>query len=135
MISPMDFAAIVFATGAVIEVWHKGSIFDTPRAYAQALQDITAHDSLKGRLLELLNCPFCKSYHVPVYLLIGLLAGDWIGGTIAAVVRIVVYGLAATRVSNVIDGLLPDHLRYIPNPFGDTHGRRADGTRDDSRQH
>lgn len=118
----MDFIAVVFAAGAIIEVWHKGSLFDTPRAYAQALQDITPVESVKGRLLELVNCPFCKSYHVPVYLFLLLLAGDTVGGMMAALVRVVVYGLAATRISNVVDGLLPDRMRYIPDPFGGTYG-------------
>jgi len=118
----MDFIAVVFAAGAIIEVWHKGSLFDTARAYAQALQDITPVESVKGRLLELINCPFCKSYHVPVYLLLLLLAGDTVGGMMAAFVRVVVYGLAATRLSNIVDGLLPDRMRYIPDPFGGTYG-------------
>jgi hypothetical protein len=126
MISTLDFVAVVFAAGAVIEVWHKGSIFDTARAYTQAVQDITPPESLKGRLLELLNCPFCKSYHVPIYLLFALLAGNWAGGTIAAVVRVLVYGLAATRLGNIVDGLLPDRMRYIPDPFGGPHGHGTD---------
>lgn len=126
MISPLDFIAVIFAAGAVIEVWHKGSIFDNLRAYTQAVQDITPLETLKGRLLELLHCPFCKSYHVPIYLFLLLLAGDWGGGTIAAVVRVFVYGLAATRIGNIVDGLLPDRLRYIPDPFGATHGRGTD---------
>lgn len=126
MISALDFVAVIFAAGAVIEVWHKGSIFDTARAYSEAVQDITPPESMKGRLLELLNCPFCKSYHVPIYLLFALLAGDWVSGTIAAVIRVFVYGLAATRIGNIVDGLLPDRLRYIPNPFGDSHGSRPD---------
>ena len=114
MISWLDFVAVVFATGAVIDVWHKGSIFQTARAYTEALQDVTDPESLKGRLLELLNCPFCKSYHVPVYLFLLLLAGDWFGATIAALVRALIYGLAATRVSWLINALVPNHVRYIP---------------------
>jgi len=34
MISALDFLAVVFAAGAVIEVWHKGSLFDPARAYS-----------------------------------------------------------------------------------------------------
>jgi hypothetical protein len=114
MINVLDFVAVVFATGAVIDVWHKGSIFQTPRAYAEALQDVTPPDSFRGRALELLNCPFCKSYHIPVYLFLLLLAGDWLGATIAGLVRAVVYSLAATRISNLLNDLLPGHLKYIP---------------------
>lgn len=123
----LDFIAVIFAAGAVIEVWHKGSIFDNVRAYAQALQDVTPPESLKGRLLELLNCPFCKSYHTPIYLFLLLLAGDYIGGTIAALARIVVYGLAATRIGNIIDGLLPPSMRYSPPLELEEHGN-ADTT-------
>lgn len=121
----LDFIAVVFAAGAVIDVWHKGSIFSTARAYAQALQDVTPPETLKGRLLELLMCPFCKSYHVPVYLFLVLLAGDYFGGIISALVHAVVYGLAATRIGNLIDGLVPNRLKYVPDIFGEEHGSSA----------
>jgi hypothetical protein len=110
----LDFLAVVLATGAIIEVWHKGSIFANARAYAQAVQDVTPPESLKGRLLELLMCPFCKSYHVPFWLFVALLAGDATSATIGAIVRLVVYALAATRVSNLLDGFLPAPMRYDP---------------------
>jgi hypothetical protein len=121
----LDFIAVIFAAGAIIEVWHKGSIFETARAYVQAWQDVAAPETLKGRLWELLMCPFCKSYHVPVYLFLLLLAGDYVGGTIASLTRVIVYGLAATRIGNLIDGLLPARMRYDPPIiFGDEHGSR-----------
>jgi hypothetical protein len=122
--SALDLFAVIFASGAIIEVWHKGSIFETARAYVQAWQDTTPPDSPKGRLWELVMCPFCKSYHVPLYLSLLLLAGDGAGGTIAALVRVVVYSLAATRIGNLIDGLLPAPLKYDPPIilFGDEHG-------------
>lgn len=121
----LDFIAVVFAAAAIIEVWHKGSIFETARAYVQSWQDTTSPESFRGRLWELIMCPFCKSYHIPVYLFLLLLAGDWIGGTIAALVRVVVYGLAATRIGNLIDGLLPNKMKYDPPliNFGEEHGR------------
>jgi hypothetical protein len=119
----LDFIAIIFAAGAVIEVWHKGSLFDNARAYAQALQDATPLHSLKGRLLELLMCPFCKSYHIPIYLGLTLLAADYFGGIIASLVRVLIYGLAATRIGNLIDGIVPNRMKYSPDIFGDdNHG-------------
>lgn len=125
--SLLDFVAVIFAAGAIIEVWHKGSIFELARAHVQAWQDVTPPDCFKGRLWELIMCPFCKSYHVPIYLLLGLLAGDWFGGTIAALVRVVIYGLAATRIGNLIDGLLPARMRYDPPfVFGEKHGSSTD---------
>jgi len=122
-LTPFDFFAVVFAAGAVIEVWHKGSLFDTARAYAQALQDVTPRESVKGRLLELINCPFCKSYHVPLYLFLLLVAGNWCGGILHVIVRVVIYSLAATRLGNIIDSLLPEAAKYSPDLFGDfLHG-------------
>lgn len=129
----LDFLAVVLATGAVIEVWHKGSIFADLRARAQALQDVTDPDTLQGKALELLLCPFCKSYHVPFWLFVALLLGDWFGVTIGAVVRLVVYALAATRLSNIIDGLMPPRLRYAPPIEESEHGRDT-GSGDSNQQ-
>lgn len=112
----IDLIAVLLATGAIIDVWHKGSIFASKRAYIQAVQDNTDPDTLKGKLLELLTCPYCQSYHVPVYLFAILLATDAVSATLAAVVRVFVYGWAATRASNLIDGLLPNRMRYVPIP-------------------
>jgi hypothetical protein len=114
MLTLLDFLAVTLASGAVIEVWHKGSLFETPRAYVQALQDVTPQETLKGRVLELINCPFCKSYHVPFYLFLLLLAGTWFGGIFGVATRVVIYSLAATRLGNVIDHLLPENNRYSP---------------------
>jgi hypothetical protein len=127
-ITALDFIAVVFAAGAVIEVWHKGSIFATARAYSQALQDVTPPESVKGRLLELLNCPFCKSYHVPIYLLLMLLAGSYFGGIMSALVRVLIYGLAATRIGNIIDGLLPGQLQYSPVMENENNGQSTDAS-------
>lgn len=113
-ITALDFVAVTFAAGAIIEVWHKGSLFETARAYAQALQDVTPYDTAKGKLLELINCPFCKSYHAPFYLFLLLLAGTGIGGIVEGAVRLTIYSLAATRLGNIVDGLLPKESRYVP---------------------
>ena len=107
-----DLVVVALASGAIIEVWHKGSIFSTARAYAQAWQDVVPHDSPRGALLELINCPFCKSYHVPLYLFLLLLAGNWFGGIFDSAVRLVLCSLAATRLGNVIDSLLPKNSQY-----------------------
>lgn len=114
MIAAIDFCAVILATGAIIEVWHKGSIFATARAYTQARADVAGEGSYTALWTELLNCPFCKSYHIPIYLLAALLSADWFGGMLAGMTRVVVYGLAATRASNLIDGLLPARMQYDP---------------------
>lgn len=113
----LDFVAVIFASGAVIEVWNKGSIFANLRAYVGALRDVTPPETAKGRLLELLDCPFCQSYHVPVYFLLGLLAADQIGGILPALVRVLAYGWAATRLGNLLNEFLPNRLRYKPDVF------------------
>ena len=108
----IDLVAVIFATGAIIEVWHKGSIFATARAIVQAKQDIAPHGSFTALWTELLTCPFCKSYHVPVYLYGLLLSGDYCGGIVATVTRALIFSLAATRASNLIDGFLPKSRKY-----------------------
>ena len=112
MANLLDFIAIIFATGAIIDVWHNGSIFATARAIVQAKQDVAKNGSFLLLWTELLTCPFCKSYHIPIYLYVALLSADWIGGIVAVGVRVVIYGLAATRISNIVDGLLPKEMRY-----------------------
>ena len=125
--TPLDFLAVILATGAIIEVWHKGSIFETARAYVQAWQDTADPQSFRGRLWELILCPFCKSYHIPLYLFAALLAADYIDAMLAAIVRVIVYGLAATRASNILDGILPPQLRYEPPlTLGVNYGRQVD---------
>jgi hypothetical protein len=114
VIAPLDLFAVIFATGAAIEVWHKGNIFANARAYVQARQDIAAEGSFDSLWTELLNCPFCKSYHLPIYLFVVLLSADWFGGMVSAMARVIIYGLAATRASNIIDGLLPKRMQYEP---------------------
>lgn len=108
----LDFIAVTLAAGAIIEVWHKGSIFQTARAYVQALQDITPDNTLKGKALELLTCPFCQSYHAPFYLFLILLAATYAGGIMSAIVHALVYGLAATRLGNIVNHLLPEGAKY-----------------------
>jgi hypothetical protein len=112
VLTALDFIAVALATGAIIDVWHNGSIFATARAYVQAFNDLAPYGSFKYLWTELLICPFCKSYHIPIYLFLSLLAVDYFGGMLAALVRVVVFGLAATRLSNLIDGLLPSRMRY-----------------------
>lgn len=112
MITWLDFAAITLATGAVIDVWLNGSIFATWRGIVQAKQEIAPIGSFTAWWTELLACYFCQSYHVPFYLLIFLLAGNYFGGIVYCVAQLVVYSLAATRLSNLVNVLLPEKLQY-----------------------
>lgn len=133
MPSLFDFCAVILATGAIIECWHKGSIFADLRARAQALQDVTDPDTIKGKLLELLMCPFCKSYHAPFWLFVALLLSDWMGATIGFLVRLVIYSLAATRASNLLDGFLPPRMRYDPPLEGNTYVPTRESVGDSAR--
>lgn len=110
--SGWDFAAVVLATGAIIEVWQKGSIFALSRAIIQAHNDAAKPGTREQLITELLLCPFCQSYHVPLYLLILLFVGDFFGGIASGVIRVILYGLAATRASNLIEAYLPSGTKY-----------------------
>lgn len=112
MNSLVDLLAVALASGAIIDVWHNGSIFATWRAIVQAKQDVAAPGTLQAWWTELLMCPFCQSYHVAFYLIVLLLAGKYLGGMFDLACHSVVYGLAATRLSNLVNGLLPEKLRY-----------------------
>lgn len=107
--SLLQFFAIVMASGAIVDVWFNGSILADKRAWVQAAADTP--DAKLALLWELLNCFYCMSYHIPLYLLAGVLVmtefTPW-----ADVAWLLVYALAATRTSLLINGLLPDHLRY-----------------------
>lgn len=110
----IDFFTVVLASGAIIEVWHKGSIFALARAYVQAWHDGSKEGTIKALFCELLLCPFCKSYHVPFYLYLFLLLGDSFGGNVGVYVRLPLLALAATRLSNIINSLLPAESKYDP---------------------
>lgn len=64
-------------------------------------------------LAELVSCTFCSSYHVPWLLLVGcyvpsrLLGEPW-----NWLALLPLYSLAATRVGNLLNGLLPKPLHY-----------------------
>jgi len=114
MFSLSDFFAVVLASGAILDVWNKGSLFATWRAQLQATQDVTDPETLKGRIIELKLCPFCQSYHVPFWLLVVLLASSHLSATLGFIVYLLVYGLAATRLVHVLDSFLPPRLRHSP---------------------
>jgi hypothetical protein len=125
MTGMLDFLVVVLATGAIIDVWHNGSIFALARAKIQAKNDVAPANSFTRLWTELLNCPFCKSYHIPVYLYAILLLADWFGSIVSVIARLVIYGLAATRLSNIIDGILPARMRYDrPIEFGTANNER-----------
>lgn len=75
----------------------------------------TADKVIPDFIVELLSCPFCFSYHVPwiglvLFYLIPMmfsLSPGWV-----FLWHLPVYSLAATRLSNLVNGLLPKELKY-----------------------
>jgi len=108
----IDFFAIVLASGAIIEVWNKGSLFAEARAYVQAWHDGATYGTIKYRVCELLLCPFCQSYHVPLYLYLLLLLTTYLSGNVVSGYRIGLLALAATRLGNIINSLMPQGAKY-----------------------
>lgn len=108
----VDFFIIVLSSGAIIEVWNKGSLFAEPRAYLQAWHDGATYGTLKYRICELLLCPFCQSYHVPFYLYLLLLLTTYLSGNVGAGYRVVLLALAATRLGNIINSVMPSGAKY-----------------------
>lgn len=66
-------------------------------------------------LAELLTCPYCMSYHVPwILFLLFVVPSMWVDTPWAAfVIKLPVYSLAATRISNLLNDLLPSSARYM----------------------
>jgi hypothetical protein len=104
----LDLVAAALAAGAVIDVWGSGDIFNPLRVWIDARKTYLASTALRWpprrpRLVLLLSCPFCLSY--------------WVGAACFALtqhqtLRLGILALAAIRLSNLINGLLPKELQY-----------------------
>lgn len=135
----VDLVAVALATGGLVDAWKNGSLFVGTRAYLQARQEDADPESWMYLLWELLLCSFCLSYHVAFWLFVLITLGDvipWgdlirsgshskLGPLIAwtasipfgSFIRAAVFGVAAARFSFLINGLLPERLRYDRNPL------------------
>ena len=107
------------AAGAVIDVWRNGSIFAELRARNEMRTAAFERGefSIRNFVAALLDCSFCMSFHVPLWFVVTrylpavlLEHSGW--HRWAQVVLLPSYCLAATRVSWLVNGLVPDHLRY-----------------------
>lgn len=95
------------ASGAVVDAWNNGSIFAPLRAYAECMA------GKRPLSAELAACPFCQSYHAPFWLLLVFwLPSRCLAGPAADLIQLVPLSLAATRASLILNGLLPEALRY-----------------------
>lgn len=135
----LDFIVLTLAASAVLDVWFNGSIFADWRAFFQdgpAADPVDAHvepvatktsDEAPLPLLmqiaerivpdwvvEMLNCPFCFSYHAPwMVALVCFLPADYIAwGWVAFLLKLPAYSLAATRLGNLINAWAPKEAKY-----------------------
>ena len=91
------------AAGALVDLWRNGSIFDGPRARAEALG---------GRLGELLGCDFCLTFQAALWLALLARPAAALGPAGAWAFEALLLALAAGRASWILNGLLPGRLRY-----------------------
>lgn len=132
----LDFLVLTLAASAVVDVWFNGSILAEALAYVQARTDLPldsedseglaeppadqpgrlqrlADQCLPTVICQLLVCPFCLSHHTPWLLATAcFVPGLFWDSPWALLCKLPVYCLAATRLGNLINGLLPSHLRY-----------------------
>lgn len=140
----LDFIALTLAASGAVQVWFRGSLFATPRAYVQARTDWpvddTTEDPESSRILpepdrpslgiriadrvlpefvcQILSCPFCLSHHTP-YLVAALCLFPSLFATEAWAVflwKLPLYSLAATRLGNLINAAAPASTQY-DEPF------------------
>jgi hypothetical protein len=108
----LDLIALGLATSAIVAGWRHGSIFATARAKVEVLAG--EHDRSGSRRLlwaALLDCAFCLSYWAPLVPAL-LLAAAACWPRWSPFWQLPVYALAATRLSWLLNVLLPEDLRY-----------------------
>jgi len=123
----VDFLALIFAHAAVVDVWRNGSIFATGRAYMEAKADADPEDDeddgvetafslwllIPRPIAELLNCPYCLSHHTPWVLAVAFLfTATLVVEPWSFLLKLPVYSLAATRIGNIINEMVPEGARY-----------------------
>jgi hypothetical protein len=122
----LDLLVAAIATNGLVDAWRNGSIFADRQALLQAEQDSSDVDSWKYWRLELYLCAFCHSYHIGLLLFSSLLLVDCVPGGI--ILRALIYGLAAGRLSWLLNGILPRKLQYHRNPLQEPSNVRAQST-------
>lgn len=131
----LDFIVLMLSASACVDVWRNAELFATQRAYLEAAQD---GDVRWAWFATLMNCPYCLSHHtpwllavtfyVPAMILVAV-AKAWESDTlltIAFVLKIPVYSLAATRGAVLADLLLPDRAKYSREEFVNTEDDEED---------
>lgn len=131
----LDFVVLTLAGSALADVWFNGSIFAEWREFFRAKQHpeaTTADDEIPedaiieppswlmrladrftGPLLaDLLSCPYCFSYHTPVWCGLFFCAGFFLDGPWGHLAKMPCYCLAATRLGNILNASLPKTVQY-----------------------
>jgi len=105
-----DLIALTLAASAIVYAWEQGSFIENWRASVEAYKAFGRDAPLWSQLL---NCAYCFSGHTalwPAVFLFAVLA--LCEPPYATLARGPIYGLAAWRLSWLLDGLLPPRLRY-----------------------
>lgn len=105
----LEFLAISLAAAAIVDAWRKGSIFAGPRA---AVADIAANSPDAPAYYRLLDCWYCLSYWVPALLIAPLVLPGLIWPPLKPYLMLPAYGLAATRLLVLVNGLVPERMRH-----------------------
>jgi hypothetical protein len=105
-VSILDLICLALSIGQVCDTWFNGSVFASTRAYLEVKEE------QGSKLAELFNCPFCLSHHVAWMLCLFLLISCFLPGPWNDIVKLPIYGLAALRVSIILNAVLPENLRY-----------------------
>lgn len=93
------------AAGAAIDAWRNGSIFAGWRARLESEADRFP------RLAELAECSFCLSYQAPFWLMVLFHGPGYLSPWLMAL-RVVPFALACARLGWLLNGVLPDNLKY-----------------------
>lgn len=118
----IDLAAVALAIGAVVDVWMNGDIFSGARSRFESWQEPPESwnpfiTNFKYRVLNFLAagwlCAYCLSYQVGLLILLGW----WLA---YPATQVIVYVLAAVRLSWLLNKALPNHLQYEEKVDGPT---------------
>jgi hypothetical protein len=130
-VTVLDFIVLTLAASAWVDTWFNGSIFDSWRAYSEAMADsgYLEKTRLRDLFYEMVTCKFCFSHHTPWILAVAFfLPALFVQPPWDFVLKIPVYSLAATRLGNIINAFTPDLANYYRSEVDFTDEDPDDGT-------
>ena len=111
----MDWLTLVsyaLAIGSIVGVYHNGSIFADLRARDEAAAGAFSAGHRRHFFAAARNCPFCMSYWCAITLTPLLIVSAALPAPWSRLSLLPIHALAAVRLSWIVDGLLPERLRY-----------------------